>query len=115
MILMKNVAVHTKSGRSIGVFNVPAWQFITYSKKSKRLGRQSIVKEAADPLPQQQKKMRQSLRSLFVRKKMNLVLTIPSGKLYPGYRSANHQFLGQGKEPSMLQTFKNTSDEFAMS
>ena len=44
---MKNVAVHTKSGRSIGVFNVPAWQFITYSKKSKRLGRQSIVKEAA--------------------------------------------------------------------
>ena len=36
-------------------------------KKSKRLGRQSVVKEAADPLPQQQKKAGQFLRSLFVR------------------------------------------------
>ena len=36
-------------------------------KKSKRLGRQSVVKEAADPLPQQQKKTSQFLRSLFAR------------------------------------------------
>ena len=51
-----------------------------------------MVKETADPLPQQQKKTRRFLRNLFVRKKMNLVPTIPSGKSHLGYRSANHQF-----------------------
>ena len=84
---------YAKSGRSIGVLSVPAWQFITWSKKSRRLGRQSVVKEAAHPLPQQQKKTGRFLRSLFVRKKMNLVSTIPSGKSHLGYRSANHQFI----------------------
>ena len=62
-------------------------------KKSRLLGGQSVAKEAADPLSQQQKKAHQFLRSLCVRKKMNLVPTIPSGKSHFGYWSANHQFM----------------------
>ena len=68
-------------------------------KKIKEIERrQSVVKEAADPLPQQQKKTRRFLRSLFVCKKMNLVPTIPSGKSHVGYRSANHQFIVWSKK-----------------
>ena len=65
--------------------------FHNLSKKSRGMGRQSIIKEAADPLPQ--KKTRRFLRSLFVRKKINLAPTIPSDILHLGYRSANYQFI----------------------
>ena len=49
-------------------------------KKSRTLGRKSVVKEAVDLLPQQQKKTHRFLRSLFVHKKMNL---------YPQFHQAN--------------------------
>ena len=41
-------------------------------------------KKVADPLPQKQKKMRRFLRSFLVRKKMDLVPTVPSGKSHLG-------------------------------
>ena len=68
------------------------------------------------------KKTRPFLRSLFVRKKINLVPTIPSLKLHLGYRSANHQFIAWSRnvlkhlrwightvreEPNVLESFFN--------
>ena len=53
--------------------------------------------------------------SLFVRKK-NLVATIPSGNRTSDIdQQMISSSLGQGKESSLLQTFRNTSDEFSMS
>ena len=59
-------------------------------KNLRRLGRQSVVKEAADLLLRQQKKTRRFLRSLFVRKNVNPVPKIPTGKSHLGYESTNH-------------------------
>ena len=73
------------------------------SKTSRGLGRQSAIKEAADPLPQQ-KKTRWFFRSLFVRKKINLVPTIPSDILHLGYRSANHQFITWSRKRIFIAT-----------
>ena len=61
MILMKMVGTRTKSGWSIRVMNLTRIAVHTLIKKIKETGRQSDVKEAADPLPQQQKKTRRFL------------------------------------------------------
>ena len=63
-----------------------------------------VVKEAAEPLPQQQKKTHRFLRNLFVRKKMNLVPTIQSRKSHLGYQSANHQFIAWSKKRIFIAT-----------
>ena len=40
---MREVGTHKKSGSSIHALNVPTWKFITKSKKSRKLRRQSVV------------------------------------------------------------------------
>ena len=86
-------------------------------KKSRLLGRQSVAKEASDPLSQQQKKAHQFWGACVFARRWTW---------YPQFHQANHtsdidqqiisSWFGQEKESSLLQTFKNTSasDEFGM-
>ena len=88
-------------------------------KKSRKLGSQSVIKEAVDLLLQQQKKTL-IFWELVVCKKMNLVPTIPQGEFF-GYWSANHQFIAWSrnhcykrlKTPQMNSACHKTRAEYA--
>ena len=110
MILMKKVGTHTKSGRSIQVLNVPTWHLIN---KIKETGLTEHWKQ-----PTRYCNNRKNIdfwgACLFARRWTR----------YPQFHQANRtsdidqqiisSLLGPEKESSLLQTFKNSLDEFSM-
>ena len=101
MILMKKVGTHTKSGRSIQVLNVPTWHLIN---KIKETGLTEHCKGSSLLVTATTEKTHWFLKSLFIRKKMNQVPTIPSGKSHLRHRSANHQFIAWSRKRIFIAT-----------
>ena len=83
-------------------------------KKIKETGSTEHCKESSQPFTATTEENASIFEEL-VRKKINLVPTIPSGKSHLDIdQQVISLLLGQEKESSLLQTFKNTSDEFSM-